>query len=62
MKGDNMKVKELLGYFKNTPKPKVSAAAFLGINPATITAWEKSGNVPVQWESHFKIKVGKISN
>jgi len=54
-----MKVKELLNHFKDTPKPKVSAAAFLGINPATITAWEKSGNVPVQWESHFKIKVGE---
>ena len=56
-----MKVKELLDHFKHTPKPKISAAAFLGIHPATITAWEKAGSVPAQWESHFKLKKGDLN-
>lgn len=52
-----MKVKELLKEFKDERRPYVSAAAFLGINPATIVAWEKKGGqVPIQWAALFREK------
>ena len=43
-----MKVKDLLEHYKHEPKPEVSAAAAVGVNPLTLQNWEKrNGLVPL---------------
>ena len=53
-----MKVSEILKDFENENLPLVAAAAYLGINPVTITRWEriKNGVVPEQWAALYREK------
>lgn len=54
-----MKVDELLSYFISK-NPMVEAAAYLGVHPNTIRAWEKTtGYVPEQWAALFNDKKAK---
>ncbi len=57
-----MKVEMLLNHFKDHRKPRVAAAACLGIHPATIRRWEETGgDVPEQWVALFKEKTKEES-
>ena len=53
-----MTVEELLKDFEGERMPYVSAAAFLGIHPRTISVWEKEkdGMVPNQWAALYREK------
>lgn len=55
-----MKVKELIKDFEDERRPYVSAAAFLGVHPKTISVWEnKDGEVPPQWAALYREKKQK---
>ena len=54
-----MTVKTFLQKFKNESIPKVSAAAAIGVYPATIDAWiKKDGLIPERWAYMVSTKFG----
>jgi len=57
-----MEYNELIKYFESERKPLVSAAAYLGLHPETVRAWQRTGVVPRQWAALFQVKKGQSKN